>query len=380
MTGEFFSIHHGKMKGWRANPNPTYDIHRILGHFNISKEIITKEYIKNLTYLEAGGSGNKARGMSRAGCDNVHYIDLSKDNTNFVLDESNSTKFKVNVKNGSLLDKHDDYQTKFDLIHCGGVIHHTDNPASALLNISKWLKPNGKLLINCYQSGTLYFFWVEFVRQILSLVNFNYYTLHDKMIEDNENFAQLMFNKYHFLDHALVPIIKPTSDKIFEHDLQKLGFNLLYAEKGNGSICHQRYKMEMVYAAVKKESCNIELSDLLYQDGIDQFSLEYNHEIKNLIQKFYSFKESIKNNKNIENEVIKVLNTINNIWVDSRNWEIPFNTFRIYGVRHTVKTIIKGLRFRLKNAFGNPSIELKSLFMKPEKYFYNNLDKYFDSI
>ena len=380
MTGEFFGVHHGKMKGWRASPNPTYDIHRILGLFDISKEIITKKYIKNLTFLEAGGSGNKARGMSRAGCDNVHYIDLSKDNTNFVFDESNSTKYKVNVKNGSLLNKYDDYQTKFDLIHCGGVIHHTDNPALVLLNISKWLKPNGKLLINCYQSGTLYFFWVEFVRQILSLVNFNYNILHDKMIEDNENFAQLMFNKYHFLDHALVPIIKPTSDKIFEHDLQKLGFNLLYTEKGNGSICHQRYKMEMVYAAVKKESCNIELSDLLYRDGIDQFSLDYNHEIKNLIQKFYSFKESIKNKKNIENEVIKALNTINNIWVDSRNWEIPFNTFRQYGVRHTVKTILKGLRFRLKNTFSNPSIELKSLFMKPEKYFYNNLDKYFDSI
>ena len=84
LTGEFFGLHHGKMQGWRATPNPKYNIKKILNNFGISNNKISDEYIKNLIFLEAGGSGNKARGMARAGCKNVNYIDLSKKNTDYV--------------------------------------------------------------------------------------------------------------------------------------------------------------------------------------------------------------------------------------------------------------------------------------------------------
>ena len=98
MTGEFFGLHHGKMKGWRANPNPIYDIKRILSDFRVEViQRINKTFIENISFLEAGGSGNKARGMARAGCKNVHYIDLSNKNTSFIESENENSNNPIKV-------------------------------------------------------------------------------------------------------------------------------------------------------------------------------------------------------------------------------------------------------------------------------------------
>ena len=72
-----------------------------------------------------------------------------------------------------------------------------------MVNFKNWLKKDGFLLINCYQSGTLYFFWVYLIREILKLSNFDYNSLHDALIKDDSEFADLMFNKFHFLDVLL---------------------------------------------------------------------------------------------------------------------------------------------------------------------------------
>jgi len=371
LVGEFFGLHHGMMQGWRGSADPVYNIIKILQEFGIPSSQITKDYIENMRFLEAGGSGNKARGMVRAGCKNVYYIDLSEENTNFIRNEAENNEYSINVINGSILDSYPEFNDKFDLIHCGGVIHHTANPALALLNMKNWLKNDGFLFINCYQSGTLYFFWIYLIREILSLVNFNYNELHDALIKEDTEFAKLLFSKYHFLDHALVPIINPTTENIFKNDLKQLGLSIISSEKGYGDICHDRYKMEMVFKAQKKKNINTDLTDLLYNTGIDQLSLDYNDNIKSLIKLFYEFKKVIGRQNNVNQSVIRSVNKINKIWVNTRCWEINFKTFNKYGIRYTLTSALKGIIFRLRSFIKHPILISWTIFQKPEKYFYH---------
>ena len=76
--------------------------------------------------------------------------------------------------------------------------------------------------------------------------------------------------------------------------------------------------MSKIIIAKKINNENIELDKLEYRSGIDQLSLDYNNNIKNLIDNFFSFKEKCMKQKNIETTIIlAILNiTIINLLTD----------------------------------------------------------------
>lgn len=73
---------------------------------------------------------------------NLHGLDLDSKS----LD--NLRKANISTTIGSIFDENiEALNTKFDLIILGHILEHLHNPQKALQNVEKWLKPNGKILI-----------------------------------------------------------------------------------------------------------------------------------------------------------------------------------------------------------------------------------------
>ena len=127
-VGSFYGLHHGITPEFRANKNFKIDIAYILKCFD-SPYYNSQSYINNMVCMEAGGAGNKARALVLDGCNKVHYIDISKENTDFIKNEAKNKDLPINVIHGSILDPHPELNDKLDLIICKGVIQHVTDPA-----------------------------------------------------------------------------------------------------------------------------------------------------------------------------------------------------------------------------------------------------------
>ena len=223
-VGSFYGLHHGKESEFRHYKILKIDIAYILKCFD-SPYYNSQSYINNLVCMEAGGSGNKARALALAGCKNVHYIDLSKENTDFVKNEAKNKDLPISVINDSMLNPHPELNDKFDLIICKGVIQHTADPALCLLHLRNWLKKDGCLIINCYQSGTLRMFWISLIREIISMLNIeysellSYVGLYNKLRREPNLSISAFWDtriKTELMDHALVDVLQPTTPTIFQ--------------------------------------------------------------------------------------------------------------------------------------------------------------------
>ena len=72
---------------------------------------------------------------------------------------------------GDILDVHKLRKT-FDIIECGGVLHHMSDPKKGLVSLKRLLKPNGRMLLGLYSEharGQNGFNLVEFIDLAKSL-------------------------------------------------------------------------------------------------------------------------------------------------------------------------------------------------------------------
>lgn len=114
------------------------------------------------------GMGRQALGFAMLGVGHVSHVDISNGNVarlNAALEE-HFPNLPVESAVGDLCTS-DLGTAKFDLIYLNGVIHHVANPAQALANCAKSLKPGGLIWLGYYRSGCFRWFVVEMMRRLI---------------------------------------------------------------------------------------------------------------------------------------------------------------------------------------------------------------------
>lgn len=188
--------HHHKLFGYHKR-DATKEMRDFLSKYNLPD---------NITFLEAGGSGCRAKAMTELGAKS-YYIDISDKQVELRKRDAISIC-------GSICD----YQPikDCDLIMCMGVLQHTEHPAKALKNLAKWLKVGGLLQFFFYSGEYEYFFWVDVMR---------------KLLPDNMSYEDMYkIIPYVNIEHLFAPINYGTYD-IIRHDLELLGLEVIKEER-----------------------------------------------------------------------------------------------------------------------------------------------------
>jgi ubiquinone/menaquinone biosynthesis C-methylase UbiE len=167
--------------------------------------------------LDAGcGSGRYSVAMAIHGAESVTAIDVSESG----IEEARRRAAELSMidfKQASILDLPFENDV-FDFVWSAGVIHHTSDFDKALSELTRVLKPDGKLFLLIYGAGGLRWKAIKALRPIVVDLGIEFI---DKAI----NKAGLPANnRKHFLDDLFVPIQKLTSMSELSVKLKSNGY------------------------------------------------------------------------------------------------------------------------------------------------------------
>jgi ubiquinone/menaquinone biosynthesis C-methylase UbiE len=181
---------------------------------------ISPENFEGKLCLDAGcGGGRGTILMAKAGAGQVIAFDLAEQNCETTRRRAREHGFEnVETQCGSLLELPFDDAT-FDIVWCNGVLHHTTNPGRALSEVSRVLKPGGRMWLYLYGSGGIYWYFVDVVRHWL------------RGASAHESMAVLTAAGFpagkiaEFLDDWHVPNLKRYRHEDVARSLRQLGFD-----------------------------------------------------------------------------------------------------------------------------------------------------------
>ena len=157
---------------------------------DINCEILDRNTLtNNKDLLIAGcGTGQQVLYSYRYGSINVTAVDISQSSLAYAKRKSDELGFK-NIKflNSDILNL-ENYEKKFDVIECSGVLHHMENPIKGLDILHSLLKPGGYIKLGLYSSSARLF-----VQKMHHYINSKKYT--DKPSDMREFRNDVISNK-----------------------------------------------------------------------------------------------------------------------------------------------------------------------------------------
>jgi ubiquinone/menaquinone biosynthesis C-methylase UbiE len=129
---------------------------------------IAPEVFRGKRCLDAGcGGGRGSILMAEAGASEVVGVDLSPTN----VDSSTKRAAQKGLSNVRFqresLASLPFPDESFDIVWCNGVLHHTADPDQGLKEITRVLKPGGRMWLYLYGSGGVYWYVVDWIRGLL---------------------------------------------------------------------------------------------------------------------------------------------------------------------------------------------------------------------
>lgn len=195
-------------------------------HYRDSVELFTKraianqfdlDWLKGKKCLDAGcGSGRYSVALALHGVDSVTAVDVSRSG----LEEAKRRAIdfpQISFQQASVLDLPFDDAT-FDFVWSAGVIHHTANFDLALSELTRVLRPGGRLFLLVYGAGGLRWKAIKAMRPVVVDLGAEFL---DKAIGSAGLPAN---NRKHFMDDLFVPVQKLTSMQELQEKLMVLGF------------------------------------------------------------------------------------------------------------------------------------------------------------
>lgn len=194
-------------------------------HYRDSVELFTKRaianqfdlgWLKGKKCLDAGcGSGRYSVALALHGVDSVTAVDVSESG----LKEAKRRAIdfpQITFQQASVLDLPFDDAT-FDFVWSAGVIHHTADFDRALSELTRVLRPGGKLFLLVYGAGGLRWKAIKAMRPIVV-------DLGPEFVDMAIGLSGLPANnRKHFMDDLFVPIQKLTSMQELQEKLAALG-------------------------------------------------------------------------------------------------------------------------------------------------------------
>lgn len=175
------------------------------------------EWLKGKKCLDAGcGSGRYSVALAIHGAGSVTAVDVS--DSGLAEASRRAAEFSSIVfQKASVLDLPFE-DNSFDFVWSAGVIHHTSDFDRALNQLTRVLKPQGKLFLLVYGAGGLRWKAVQALRPIVV-------DLGMKLIDDAISIAGLPANnRKHFMDDLFVPVQKLTRFSELASKLPNLGY------------------------------------------------------------------------------------------------------------------------------------------------------------
>jgi SAM-dependent methyltransferase len=117
-----------------------------------SRHVISANFIENTTEIDKTASildigcsfGATLSTLQKKGFTNLNALDLDSTSIHYLR------QIGINSKVGSIFSENiPEFENKFDLIILAHILEHLYEPQKAITNIKKWLKPNGKIFIEC---------------------------------------------------------------------------------------------------------------------------------------------------------------------------------------------------------------------------------------
>jgi ubiquinone/menaquinone biosynthesis C-methylase UbiE len=129
---------------------------------------ISTDAFRGMRCLDAGcGGGRGSVLMAECGAAEVIGIDLSERNIETCRARAERRRLtQCSFRQGSLMELPFGDES-FDIVWCNGVLHHSEDPDRGLVEISRVLRPGGRLWLYLYGSGGIYWYMVDWVRDLL---------------------------------------------------------------------------------------------------------------------------------------------------------------------------------------------------------------------
>lgn len=158
-------------------------------------------WFKDKRCLDAGtGSGRYAVAMAMHGASEVIGVDVSESGLETARDRSRGIQ-NLSFRTASVHDLPFD-DASFDFVCCAGVLHHTTSIGRGLDELTRVLRPRGKLFLLLYGYGGLRWRLVQALRPLADELG---YDAVDAAITKAGLPAN---NRKHFLDDLFVPVLE----------------------------------------------------------------------------------------------------------------------------------------------------------------------------
>ncbi len=183
------------------------------------------EWLNGKKCLDAGcGSARSSVALAMHGADSIIAVDVSQ--TGLVEASRRAAEFsQITFKQASVLGLPFEDST-FDFVWCAGVIHHTSDFDVALSELTRVLKPGGKLFLLVYGAGGLRWKAIKALRAIAL-------DLGTAFIDEAILVARFPANnRKHFMDDLFVSVQKLTSFAELATKLPKLGYSEIHRWTG----------------------------------------------------------------------------------------------------------------------------------------------------
>jgi ubiquinone/menaquinone biosynthesis C-methylase UbiE len=130
---------------------------------------IPTDVFRGARCLDAGcGGGRGSVLMAECGAAEVVGVDLSERNVETCRARAAQRGLEqCRFVQGSLLEVPFE-DASFDVVWCNGVLHHTEDPDRALVELARVLKPGGRFWLYLYGSGGVYWFTIDWIRALLA--------------------------------------------------------------------------------------------------------------------------------------------------------------------------------------------------------------------
>ena len=229
--------------------------------------------MQEMACLIGGGAGLKALSLSLAGVKDVYFLDVSEETIGQIQAANQTLQHPITVIHGSLMDEQPDLRERFDLVWCLGVLHHTEFPSRGLQVIHQMLKAGGLLSVNFYYSGSLLFFWVSALRQLIAASSINYIELNELILKSGYADSLVSFSRRVILDHLFTLVIHPADPNMVRRDFKRIGYTIIRDDRGGGlpDLNSEKPRMEFLLKKTRDNAVDPEL--LEYKRGIDQLML-----------------------------------------------------------------------------------------------------------
>ncbi len=183
------------------------------------KNNIPLETFKDKVCLDAGcGGGRGTVFMLQNGAKEVFSVDIDQQLIDYTQTKTRGLGFdNTHISLNSILALPFEDE-KFDVVFCNGVIHRTDNPDKALLELTRVLKPGGHLFLYTLGAGGINYHLMDWIRKVLVGVDIEKSIKYLDLIEPNP------LKSGSYLDDWFMPMFRRYKAEDVTARLRSLGF------------------------------------------------------------------------------------------------------------------------------------------------------------